>query len=47
MTCTGCDDTTCQNCCPHDETDHGLCLDCGADRMDALILKAERFYDRD
>ena len=22
----------CQECCEHDETDHGICLSCGADR---------------
>jgi hypothetical protein len=39
--CQGCDKMDCQDCCPHDETDHGECIDCGADRMDYLIMKAE------
>ena len=39
--CPGCDETYCQDCCPHDETDHGECIDCGADRMGYLISKAE------
>lgn len=24
-----CADEQCQTCCPHDERDHGICLDCG------------------
>ena len=24
-----CDEENCQECCPHDERDHGICLDCG------------------
>jgi hypothetical protein len=27
--------------CPHDEHDHGYCLDCGADVMNRLISQAE------
>jgi hypothetical protein len=27
--------------CPHDELDHGICLDCGADRMDDMVAAAE------
>lgn len=23
-----CEDPKCQDCCPHDERDHGICLDC-------------------
>jgi hypothetical protein len=23
-----CDTDNCQACCPHDERDHGICLDC-------------------
>ncbi len=23
-----CNDRKCQECCPHDERDHGICLDC-------------------
>lgn len=40
--CNGTDDE-CQACCPHDEHDHGICLDCGADRYDDLAGLA---YDR-
>jgi hypothetical protein len=24
-----CEHSECQECCPHDERDHGICLDCG------------------
>jgi hypothetical protein len=23
-----CEEQGCQECCPHDERDHGICLDC-------------------
>lgn len=26
-----CDETTCKDCCPHDERDHGICMDCEDD----------------
>jgi Fe2+ or Zn2+ uptake regulation protein len=29
--------------CPHDEHDHGICLDCGEDIMDKLISQAEAY----
>jgi hypothetical protein len=32
--------------CPHDEHDHGICLDCGKDIMDDLIGRAELLEDR-
>jgi hypothetical protein len=32
--------------CPHDEHDHGICLDCGKDIMDELIGRAELLEDR-
>jgi hypothetical protein len=31
--------------CPHDEHDHGICLDCGLDIMDDLIGRAEMMRD--
>lgn len=31
--------------CPHDEHDHGICLDCGKDIMDDLIDRAEMMRD--
>ena len=27
-----CDELDCQLCCPHDEYDHDMCLDCGYER---------------
>ena len=36
---------TCPDCCPHDERDHGICLDCGKDIMDDLIGRAEILRD--
>lgn len=35
----------CQLCCCHDELDHGICIDCGADRHDALVDAAEAARD--
>lgn len=32
--------------CPHDEHDHGICLDCGKDIMDDLIGRADFLEDR-
>jgi hypothetical protein len=26
--CQGCERQECQTCCPHDDRDHGICLDC-------------------
>lgn len=31
--------------CPHDEHDHGICLDCGKDILDDLIGRAELLED--
>jgi hypothetical protein len=31
--------------CPHDEHDHGICIDCGKDIMDDLIGRAEMMRD--
>ncbi len=34
--------TLCAACeCPHDEHDHGICLDCGKDIFDDLVAAAE------
>lgn len=45
--CEGCDNTECQDCCPHDEHDHGICLDCGLDRTDHFVAMAEYLYEGD
>jgi Fe2+ or Zn2+ uptake regulation protein len=34
-----------ENDCPHDEHDHGICLDCGKDITDALVEQAENASD--
>jgi Fe2+ or Zn2+ uptake regulation protein len=31
--------------CPHDEHDHGICLECGKDIMDDLVGAAEMAAD--
>jgi len=30
--CSGCEERECQDCCPHDERDHYICLDCGHEK---------------
>ena len=32
--------------CPHDETDHHICLDCGKDCLDDAIARADLLEDR-
>lgn len=36
-----------QENCPHDEHDHGICLDCEKDLTDSLAGRAEAFYEGD
>ena len=31
----------CEEECPHDEHDHGICLDCGKDIFNDLVAQAE------
>lgn len=40
-------DDVCEECCEHEEHDHGYCMDCGADRMDALVGAAEDAWEGD
>lgn len=42
---TDCGDSGCQDCCPHDEHDHGICMDCGKDRTDDLVGAAESYFE--
>lgn len=35
----------CPDCCVHNEYDHGICLDCGKDCTDFLIMRAEDYYE--
>ena len=37
----------CPECCEHDEHDHGICLNCGADRTDWLVGQAESAFEGD
>ena len=43
-----CGDDRCQECCPHDERDHGICLYCGheQDPGEAIDAAMDRFEDR-
>jgi hypothetical protein len=40
-------DDKCQDCCSHDEHDHGVCLDCEKDCTDELVGVAEAHYEGD
>jgi hypothetical protein len=42
--CEGCDEQECQECCPHDERDHYICLDCGHDGTDEAMSDAYDAY---
>lgn len=45
--CEGCDDTECQDCCEHNETDHFICIDCGYETDPGeAIDRAEYDMDR-
>lgn len=39
-----CDEETCQECCPHDERDHGICLDCEHEQDPGEVI--DRAMDR-
>jgi hypothetical protein len=43
-----CDDMSCQTCCPHDEFDHYMCLDCGYEKDPGEDIDAamDRLEDR-
>ena len=38
---------SCQDCCQHEEHDHGICLYCEADITDNLVSKAEAYWEGD
>lgn len=44
-----CDDTECKECCPHDEFEHDMCLDCGYERDpgEAIDWAYDRMRDGD
>lgn len=43
-----CEQEGCQDCCQHDERDHGICLDCGheEDPGEAIDRAMDYFEDR-
>lgn len=40
-------DDFCQDCCTHDELDHGICMDCEKDMTDYLVMQAEAAFEGD
>lgn len=47
-----CGDFSCQECCPHDDFDHDMCIECGYERdpgvaIDAAMDAVEAAYDDD
>lgn len=36
----GCEEEGCQACCPHDEYDHYICLDCGHEKCPGVDIDA-------
>lgn len=49
LVCSECNNENdeCQECCPHDEFDHGHCLCCGKDCTDNLVGAAEAYFEGD
>lgn len=33
-----CEDRKCPQCCPHDERDHGICMDCGDEEDPGIAI---------
>ena len=43
-----CEDKECQECCPHDEFDHWVCIDCGYEKDPGEdIDRAMDYFDWD
>lgn len=38
-----CGDDKCQTCCPHDEFDHYICLDCGYEKCPGGDIDAAEY----
>ena len=38
-----CKDLECQECCPHDERDHFICLDCGHEQDPGELIDAAEY----
>jgi hypothetical protein len=43
--CGDCEKEDCQQCCPHDETDHGVCMMCEKDLTDVLANRAHEISE--
>ena len=42
-----CEDKDCQECCPHGDRDHGICLDCGHEEDPGLAIDRAMDYFED
>jgi hypothetical protein len=42
-----CGEVQCQQCCPHDEYDHYICLDCGYEKDPGEDIDAAMDYYKD
>jgi hypothetical protein len=42
-----CDETDCQDCCPHYETDHSMCMDCGKELDPGIAIDRAMLYYED
>lgn len=45
--CDGCERTDCQTCCEHQEHDHYVCMDCGAELDPGVDIDRAMDYGRD
>jgi hypothetical protein len=45
--CTGCAEYGCKACCPHDEFDHDICIECGHERDPGAAIDAAMDYLED
>jgi len=39
-----CEERHCQDCCPHDERDHFICLDCGHEQCPGELIDAMEYW---
>ena len=42
-----CEEPKCQECCSHDERDHGICLDCGHEEDPGAAIDRAHDYMED
>lgn len=45
--CTGCEAPECQECCPHTEFDHYMCVDCGFEKCPGDDIDAAEYIGGD